>query len=362
MSHHDAFFPVTYSVPSAKALLERVQGDYAGMLDGTAKECRFLSRGLNDVFELVTDAGVRYVLRVYRQGHRTLADILYELEVLRHLQTKGAAVSAPIMRADGEWLGMLTLPEGTRQTVLFTYAPGHEPRYEGDREEAEVMLYAREAATIHTASDDFQCEHARYALDLEHLLWQPLRLIKPFFSERINDWLSIESLASKLKQRFDGLDMSKFSTGFCHGDFHGGNAHIHYQQSNLVEGAAETDDATGLVQAVESPSLIFFDFDCCGFGLRAYDIAVFRWNARHRDKDKSRWPLFLKGYQQVRELSAEEIQATDLLVPIRQFWLMGTHVNLSPDFSVGWLNDAYFDRHLDFLRKWDAEFLSSDAN
>jgi Ser/Thr protein kinase RdoA (MazF antagonist) len=42
--------------------------------------------------------------------------------------------------------------------------------------------------------------------------------------------------------------------GSCHGDLHGWNAHID-----------------------QNMALTVYDFDCCGVGWRAYDIAVFRW-------------------------------------------------------------------------------------
>jgi thiamine kinase-like enzyme len=43
--------------------------------------------------------------------------------------------------------------------------------------------------------------------------------------------------------------MAGLEIGFCHGDFHGGNA------------------------CQKDGSFTFYDFDCCGWGYRAYDLA-----------------------------------------------------------------------------------------
>ena len=48
----------------------------------------------------------------------------YELDLLTHLQRKGAPVSSPIPRKDGSFTHLLHAPEGDRYAVLFTYAPG----------------------------------------------------------------------------------------------------------------------------------------------------------------------------------------------------------------------------------------------
>ena len=88
-------------------------------------------------------------------------------------------------------------------------------------------------------------------------------------------------------------------------------------------------------------------------GWRAYDIAVFRWGARGQGQEHARWSAFLRGYTEVRQLGAVDIQATDYFVALRQMWLMGLHTGNGPDWGYAWMDDSYFDQMLQFLRAWE---------
>ena len=94
--------------------------------------------------------------------------------------------------------------------------------------------------------------------------------------------------------------------GLCHGDFHGWNAHYH------------------------ADTLTFFDFDDCGYGWRAYDLAVFRWDARLDEKEDERWEAFVKGYRSKREISDADLKLTTTFMAIRDIWLMGCLLYTSP--------------------------------
>ena len=63
------------------------------------------------------------------------------------------------------------------------------------------------------------------------------------------------------------LPISALQPGFCHGDASGGNAHI------------------------SGRTITFFDFDCCGCGFRAYDVAVYLSNSEFRGPEMAarRW-------------------------------------------------------------------------
>lgn len=125
--------------------------------------------------------------------------------------------------------------------------------------------------------------------------------------------------------------------GFCHGDHHGGNVHR---------------DANG--------KLVLFDFDCYGYGWRAYDLAVILWQLTHsfgwsragRGKIDRRWNGFLNGYGDIRHLKKAELMATELFVPVRQIWWLGLHTYMrSREVWGGTLDDGFFDGHLGYVRK-----------
>jgi Ser/Thr protein kinase RdoA (MazF antagonist) len=322
-------FPVTHSILSTAGLLTDLLPEYA---IETPTDCRFLQPGLNDTF-LVTTPTAKYILRVYRHNWRSLDEILYELDALLYLKNAGINVSVPIVRKDGNLLGSIVAPEGLRYVVLFTYAHGKEPNYEAEKER-EAYLYGKAVAKIHGATDTFQSCYNRPIIDLEHLLDISLRSIQPFLAHRLEDWEYLTKLAAKLKIQIQNLPPNSLELGFCHGDFHSGNAHLDLNEK-----------------------ITFFDFDSCGMGWRSYDIANFRWNARLNKKDKEMWPSFLHGYTEERHLSELDIQMTQYFIPIRHVWLLGIHTSNGQDWGFGWINDGYFDRALKFFREWETEYL-----
>jgi Ser/Thr protein kinase RdoA (MazF antagonist) len=301
---------------------------------GAIAYLRFLNLGLNDTYALKTANGEKYILRVYRAGWRSLSDISYELDVLNHLSNKGIAVSKPLPQMDGSLTQALSAPEGTRHAVLFTWAEGQEPSFEKDAETA-AFNYGKAVANIHNAAQDFTSQHARFPLNLEYLTDVPLKSIGPMLAHREEDWIYLQQLAVEMRRRLAALPGEALEQGFCHGDFHGGNAHCAHD---------------GVVT--------FFDFDCCGWGWRAYDIAVFRWGARLAGKEKERWEPFLRGYAEVRNLHALDLQAVPLFIGIRHLWLLGLHTGNGQDWGFLWMNDEYFDNAMKFFREWDSEYFS----
>jgi len=327
------YFPVTHSTLSVKALMTDVLPDYD---IGTPLECRFLQLGLNDTY-LVKTRNAQYILRVYRAGWRSVSEILYELDVLLFLQRENHAVSFPVPRKDGSLIHPVIAPEGIRYVALFTHAPGKEPRYEAD-EEKEAYQYGKAVAKIHTATEKFQSPYQRFAIDLTHLLDRPLTSVQPLLTHRPADWQYVQTLAERLRNRLVGLPLETLEQGFCHGDFHGGNAHL-----------------------AQDETVTFFDFDCCGWGWRAYDIAVFRWEARLSEKEKERWPPFLHGYREERHISESDLHATSDFVALRHFWLLGLHASNGCDtFGHGWMHDRYFGRAIKFFRAWETEYLAEE--
>jgi Ser/Thr protein kinase RdoA (MazF antagonist) len=113
--------PATHSVPDAAALGRVLTGGYR--LPGVAR-VRFHRRGLSDVY-LVDCGEQRFVARVFRSGARTDADVRWEAELLTHLRRSGVAVTGCVPTSAGKPFTTIRAPEGRRQLMLLTYAPGH---------------------------------------------------------------------------------------------------------------------------------------------------------------------------------------------------------------------------------------------
>jgi len=331
--------PVKTAILSSTDLQEFVQSQY-----GFSKKtiCNFFCHGLNDTYQIKTTDQI-YYLRVYRYKWRTKNDIIAEIQILNHLKSQGINVSAPVAKADGTFLTELDCIEGKRYAVLFYNSEG---KYKA-KDDSVSKSYGKLAAMIHLKADQLP-RQKRFHIDLKHLLDDPLKNIKPFLTHRKKDYTYLANLAKQLKNRINELltkDPSMY--GYCHGDHHGGNVYFDEENNGSI-----------------------FDFDCGGYGWRAYDLAVFIWSAKlsgswtKEDKEKADklWDAFLAGYTEVKDFSENEKKAVYAFVAIRHIWLMGLHTHGSESWGSNWLNDEYFDEYLLFIKNWIEQYPVFEKN
>jgi Ser/Thr protein kinase RdoA (MazF antagonist) len=294
---------------------------------GKELSCTLLSVGDNDTY-LVTASQKKYILRIYRYKKHWLHEeenYIFELEWLTFLKEKNLPVSYPIQRLDGGFLGTISAPEGQRYWALFSFAEG-----EVTLDVTSAEAYGQSIAEIHVASNAFKTFHQKHQANLDFLIDIPVaRIINDISNNRKEDVHYLRVLAANLKARIESIPFSGDEYGIIGGDFHGQNHHID-----------------------EQGKITHFDFDLCGYGWRAYDVAVFRW-ARARDDDDM-WNAFLKGYNSVRPLSDNEMKAISVFVLIRHIWLMGSHTTY-PDIAC---NKEYWDLRFKNLRKLENKYLS----
>ncbi|MCP5076984.1 MAG: phosphotransferase [Psychromonas sp.] len=309
--------PVTYSVTCTEALLEKIIPQF-NIVNVTG--CVFWCQGLNESYK-VTTANKNYLLRIYRYQWRTLEEIQFELDALLHLNENGADIAYPIATINGDYIINVEAPEGLRYAILTSYIEGNVADLSIPEN---VILYAEHMADIHQKSAGFKSNKQRFQLNCKHLITEPLQRIKPFLRDRPDDWQFLTEYANSLTiQLQSGFDNS-LDIGFCHGDLHGGNAHL------------------------SNNKIVSFDFDCCGIGLRVYDLAIFKWATKHGKKEESVWDSFLNAYQKFNRLTESDLALIGALVSIRQIWLIGLHIDIA--VAKGWLNDKYFDHNIGFLR------------
>jgi Ser/Thr protein kinase RdoA (MazF antagonist) len=198
-----------------------------------------------------------------------------------------------------------------------------------------AAAYGEAVAHLHDLMDTFSWTDEHPQLDRRTLLDDPLlciehsrggseaaAFIRPI-AERIADWLHGEH--------------HDLATGVCHGDLQGGNAVL-------------ANDGT----------ICFFDFERCGFGWRAYDLATFRWGAamskfRLGGSDAtidSLWAAYLDGYTRHRRLSAADLTATDVMVALRHIWYVGLEAKHADRWDRPVVDDAFWSREVDFLGDW----------
>ena len=295
-------FPATYSTLSPLALATFITEQY-GLAD---VGCEFLLRGVGDTYSIESSSG-RYIFRVYRSSHRNQDQIRAEVDLLLTLRRSGVSVSYPIPGFSGESIQSIAAAEGTRYAVLFSYAPG---RSVAQLNPAQLHSLGHEMAGFHNVSSGFQpvagadlAGGGRWHFDLETTLFRPLEKVKPYFAADPAGFAWLQQAAEQVENKLAQLDVSNFSTGYCHFDFLPKNFHF------------------------EGDSVTFFDFDFMGYGWLVNDIMTF-WQHLRLDVHFGRttemaadedFAGFLKAYREYRSVSPEELEAMPYLS--LGFWL-----------------------------------------
>lgn len=271
--------------------------------------CKLFSKMLrsqdNDHYKVATADGRTYVARIYQRGEhleRQESDYQYELDWLNFLKEQDLPISYPLRRKDGGFLGRLLAPEGVRYYALFSFARGINMDTNNNDH---LYTCGQQMAKIHLASNAYESPYARVPLDLTYLIDKPLARIETYWGGRPSKAESLELIqisAEEAKAEIEGLIANEYKTpdgwGPIGGDFHTASTYF---------------DAAG------NPT--FFNFDLCGPGWRAYDIATFLLNTDliHQSSSEPS-ESFFAGYYSVRPLSANEHEAISPFMTIRRIW------------------------------------------
>jgi Ser/Thr protein kinase RdoA (MazF antagonist) len=298
--------------------------------------CQLARHGVNDTY-IVTGPGQRFALRVYRHRWRRSSDIQWELSLLEHLDAEGAPVAAPLRTHAGNRFAIVAAPEGPRPVALFRFATGR-PCLDESMTPHHARAFGRALAAVHLRMDTFEPAYDRFELGLDRLLLAPIKAVEPYLTERPQDVTYLRRLAEDIRDAIVEFDERGLARGLCHGDATATSAHI---------------DQRG--------EFTLFDFDSAGAGWRTYDISTFRWSLLHmqpRAKAEAGFEAFLEGYREVRGLPRVDEEAVPPFVAAREIWLIGRDAKLAAEQGNAGLNDAYFDRAINFLHDWYKEMLA----
>lgn len=277
---------------------------------GGRVSCKLFSKMLrsqdNDHYKVETADGRIFVARVYQRGdhlERRKSDYQYELDWLNFLHENNLPVSYPIPRRDGAFLGSVLAPEGLRYYALFSFAPGTNMSV---TDADQLYTCGQKMAQIHVVSNQFESPYERQPMDLEFLIDKPLQRIQRFWGNKPSKAQQLELIeisAEEAKAEIQALIENPYQTpdgwGPIGGDFH--TANTYFDENN-------------------NPT--FFNFDLCGPGWRAYDIATFLLNTdliHQRSSELSE--SFFAGYYSERPLSENEHEAIQPFMTIRRIWL-----------------------------------------
>lgn len=324
-----ALFPTQYSTLATTALQQWAARTY-GLADVAG---RYLLRGVSDTYLLET-AGTQYVLKIYRGAHRSRAEILGEVELLRHLHAHGARVAPPLASLAGQYVHEFEAAEGPRHGVLFAFAPGASTF---DLSDAQLRTVGREMAALHNLTAGLQLPYPRPTYDAARTLTQPLLALAPAFADYPEGLAYLRNTAALVAAKLENLDAAAFSYGYCHYDFLPKNFHF---------------DA--------ADNLTFFDFDFAGQGYLVNDVMTFfvhcflhQFTKRVSQAEAERqFELFVAGYREVRALSAAELAAIPYLgVGFWVFYLGFAQENFD-DWSNSFFSPRYLRERVALIRQW----------
>jgi Ser/Thr protein kinase RdoA (MazF antagonist) len=329
MSH----FPVQYSTLSTSALKTFIEDAYGLKLIS----CKYLLRGVSDTYIIdATDA--KYVLKIYREQHRSLNEIKGEAELLNLLKDGGASVACPITDTQGEQLQKFDAPEGARYGILFSYAQGAPVM---DLNDEQLKTIGRQMAIVHNITSATALKHPRREYNIETTLIAPLKSFAPAFKELPDEYAYLQDLTGKVAQKLNSLDTSGFSCGYCQYDFLPKNFHF--------------DEKGGLT---------FFDFDFAGKGFLANDLMSFfvhffmhAYTGKLTDVEAGRmFNLFVDSYRELRPVSDEELKAIPYLGV--GFWIfyLGFQYENFDDWSNPFFGPRFIKDRVGLIRVWAEKY------
>jgi len=292
-------------------------------------DCRLQRSFINDVYRLEADGQI-WFLRVSPAAWRNVAEVEAEIDFVRALVTAGAPVIEAVKRADSSGFVLeLAAPEGPRAAALFAGAAGAEPLFTNNPDALAIARrYGRVSAQLHVLAKGLAPITGRPSMDLDAMLRQPLAIVAAQI-DRTEDREELTRIGERLMTT---LSEAKLTSGFAHGDLN---------SSNILF----RDDGETVI-----------DFDCCGWGYRANEIAAFA-----RGITLSRMPgpeasqlisAQLTGYAEVTPIQPADAAAIPLFVIVQRLWMASLHYERQDRFGVASFGPPYTARLMKWLHAW----------
>lgn len=265
------------------------------------------------------DSGGKAILRIHRIGYHSPAAINSELQWMAALRRDaGMETPEPIPARDGTVIQTLVSPEleHPRNAVLFKFMGGREPPE--DELLAPFERLGEVSARMHNHARTWQLPpgFTRHTWDYETSLgsrpiwgrWQDGMGVTPA-RENVLERMSVV-IGRRLK-RF-GKPRERF--GLTHADI---------RLANLL---------------VEGEHTRVIDFDDCGFSWYLYDLGTALSFIEHRPDVPDLVESWLRGYERVVKLSAEEREELTTFIMLRRLLLVawiGSHAETDLAKSLG---------------------------
>jgi Ser/Thr protein kinase RdoA (MazF antagonist) len=285
---------------------------------------------INDTYR-VEAGGRSFYLRIYQAGWRDARAAAAEMAIIEALASAGASVARPVARRDGAGF-VIAIRSGdlARPAVLFEEAPGDDLNFGGAYAAANAERYGRAAAVLHNAAEGMTPHTDRPMLDRAMMVEAPHAVIAP--AVEADDRAPLDRIVDRLRARIDGA--AGLSLGFAHGDLNSSNIHFTANGATVI------------------------DFDCCGWGWRANDIAAFA-----RGVTLARMPgaeasalirAHLAGYEAVRPIAPADRAMLPVFLLVQRLWMASLHLNgRDHRWGTASFGKPYVARLMAWLAAWE---------
>lgn len=316
-------FPVTHSNLSATHLALFLQEKY--VLSKQA-DCFLIRSGINDTYS-VNDGDKKFVFRIYSLNWRTRLEIEEEIRLLNELKDHNIPVSYAIADKDKNYVQQLHAPEGERFGVLFSYAAGEKVHSFSEDIHFNIGVIM---AQLHRVTHNFTLQRITYTPNI--LLVDSLNDVRKFLSANTEEMAFMETAQTRLLQEFSKADASQVRNGAVHLD-------IWFENLNVTRDNKVT----------------LFDFDFCGNGWLCLDMAFYILQVNSIERNENDCTLkvnsFLKGYESITNINAEEKRLIPMLGVSLYFFYLGVQCQRFNNWSNSFLSENYLKRFINALVK-----------
>jgi len=284
-------------------------------------DCQLLKAGVNHTY-VIKVGEERYVFRIYSYAWRTVLEIKEELHLLNILKAENISISYPIAFGREEYLVKIPAPEGERFGVLFSYADG-------------AKLMSSEPK-VHFAIGVLmgQIHQITSTLTLKRVNYTPSVLLDD----------SIARIAEFLPEGTEELAFLKEKKAQLH------KAYAEMEQVDLRKGVVHLDIWFDNLNIGENGQITLFDFDFCGNGYLAMDVAYYLMQLFYLEKDTTAYAekakQFISGYTSKAELTDSERAFLPAMGLSLYFFYLGVQCQRHEDWSNVFLNETYLKRYI----------------
>lgn len=286
--------------------------------------CELWKVSMRDVYRVEAD-GERFMLFIYRHVVRTAEMITEEWAFVDFLAGKGVSVTPAVRRKSGELLMRFDAPEGERFGVVSVFAEGKTLREAYDA--GAVYRYGAAVAAIHLGGADFGEGNRPVNIAPAILTLYGDAAIEAL-RERLPDTAQeLTEAQSFLQEKWPEVVETKLGFGMIHGDVIRANALVAAQGVTVI------------------------DFDLCGYGAFAYDVASYLQTVRGLPEEAEATQAFLSGYNSVRPLTDAEVKSLPLYLAVRCFFDLGIPALNRREWGAASLSDSPLRSTITLLRE-----------